>query len=42
MAAFKESFGTIVKAVIPFIVIMAVWLFIVVTYPPLSMTLVGK
>ncbi|HQD83353.1 MAG TPA: TRAP transporter large permease subunit, partial [Quisquiliibacterium sp.] len=42
MAAFKESFGTIVKAVIPFIVIMAIWLFIVVTYPPLSLTLVGN
>ncbi|HOA93646.1 MAG TPA: TRAP transporter large permease subunit [Quisquiliibacterium sp.] len=42
MAAFKESFGTIVKAVIPFIVIMMVWLIIVVTYPPLSLTLVGN
>lgn len=42
MAAFKESFGTICKAVIPFIVIMMVWLVIVVVYPPLSLFLIGK
>ncbi len=42
MAAFKESFGTICKAVIPFIMIMMVWLVIVVVYPPLSLFLIGK
>jgi C4-dicarboxylate transporter DctM subunit len=42
MAAFKESFGTICRAVIPFIVIMMVWLVIVVVYPPLSLFLIGK
>ena len=42
MAAFKESFGTICKAVMPFIAIMAVWLVIVVTVPALSLYLVGK
>lgn len=42
MAAFKESFTTIVKSVIPFVIIMLVWLIIVVVYPPLSLHLVGK
>ncbi len=42
MAAFKESFGTIVKAAIPFVIIMLVWLVIVCVYPPLSLYLVGK
>ena len=42
MAAFKESFGTICKAVVPFIAIMVVWLVIVVTVPALSLYLVGK
>ena len=42
MAAFKESFGTFCKAVIPFIVILLVWLVIVVVYPPLSLFLIGK
>ena len=42
MAAFKESFGTIVKAAIPFVLIMLVWLVIVCVYPPLSLYLVGK
>jgi len=42
MAAFKESFGTICRAVVPFIVLMLIWLTIVVVYPPLSMGLVGK
>lgn len=42
MAAFKESFGTICKAVVPFIAIMLVWLVIVVIWPDLSMYLVKK
>ena len=42
MAAFKESFATICKAVVPFIVIMGVWLLIVATVPALSLFLVGK
>jgi C4-dicarboxylate transporter DctM subunit len=42
MAAFKESFGTICRAVVPFIVLMLIWLTIVIVYPPLSMGLVGK
>jgi C4-dicarboxylate transporter DctM subunit len=42
MAAFKESFGTICRACIPFVVIMLVWLLIVCVYPPLSLYLVGS
>jgi C4-dicarboxylate transporter, DctM subunit len=42
MAAFKESFGKIVRSVIPFVIIMLVWLIIVTVYPPLSLYLVGK
>ena len=41
MAAFKESFAVICKAVIPFIFIMLVWLVIVATVPALSLYLVG-
>jgi C4-dicarboxylate transporter DctM subunit len=41
MAAFKESFGTICRAAVPFIVIMLVWLVIVITVPALSLYLVG-
>lgn len=40
MAAFKESFATIVRAIVPFVVIMLIWLTIVVTYPPLSLYLI--
>lgn len=42
MAAFKESFSTICKAAVPFIIIMLVWLVIVATVPQLSLYLVGK
>lgn len=42
MAAFKESFGRICRAVVPFIVIMLFWLIFVVLYSPLSLTLVSK
>ena len=42
MAAFKESFAVICKAVIPFIIIMVVWLTIVATVPAISLYLVGK
>ena len=42
MAAFKESFGRIVKAALPFVAIMLVWLGIIVAYPPLVLYLVGK
>jgi C4-dicarboxylate transporter DctM subunit len=42
MAAFKESFGTIVRACIPFVLIMLLWLLIVCVYPPLSLYLVGS
>jgi C4-dicarboxylate transporter DctM subunit len=41
MAAFKESFATICKAVVPFIVIMVIWLTIVVVAPQVSLYLVG-
>jgi TRAP-type C4-dicarboxylate transport system permease large subunit len=41
MAAFREPFGRIVKAVIPFLIIMLVWLTIIVVYPPLALRLVG-
>lgn len=37
MAAFKEPFTVIVRAVIPFIVIMLVWLVIVASWPPLTL-----
>jgi C4-dicarboxylate transporter DctM subunit len=42
MAAFKESFGTIVRACIPFVLIMLLWLLIVVVYPPIALHLVGS
>ena len=42
MAAFKESFGTICKAVVPFIAIMLVWLVILVLWPALSLMLLGR
>ncbi len=41
MAAFKESFIRICRAVVPFILIMLVWLVVVVAWPPLSLYLVG-
>ena len=42
MAAFKASFGTIVRSVVPFIAIMLVWLVIVIVYPTLSLGLLGR
>jgi C4-dicarboxylate transporter, DctM subunit len=42
MAAFKASFGTIVKSVVPFIVIMLMWLVVVIVYPTLSLGLLGR
>jgi C4-dicarboxylate transporter DctM subunit len=42
MAAFKVAFGTAVRSVLPFLVIMLVWLTIVVCYPPLSLYLAGR
>jgi C4-dicarboxylate transporter DctM subunit len=39
MGAFRESFGMIVRAVLPFIVIMLAWLALVASWPPLAMTL---
>ena len=40
MAAFKESFGTICRAVVPFVLIMTLWLVVIVTVPQLSLFLV--
>jgi len=37
MAAFKEPFSLIVRAVIPFIIIMAIWLVIVAAWPGLTL-----
>lgn len=42
MAAFKASFGLIVRSVVPFIVIMFVWLSIVILWPTLSLGLLDK
>jgi C4-dicarboxylate transporter DctM subunit len=42
MAAFKASFGTVVRSVIPFVAIMLVWLCIFVVYPTLSLALVAR
>jgi C4-dicarboxylate transporter DctM subunit len=42
MAAFKVAFGTVVRAVIPFVTIMLFWLTIVIVYPNLSLYLLGK
>ena len=39
MAAFKESFATVCKAVVPFIGIMLVWLVLVIVFPTLSLRL---
>lgn len=38
---FKESLGTLCKAVLPFIAILVVWPVIVVTVPALSLVRVG-
>ena len=40
MAAFKEPFSMIVRAVIPFIGIMLFWLVIVASWPPLTLNFV--
>ena len=40
MAAFKVSFGTVVRSVLPFIAIMMVWLVLVIVYPAISLSLV--
>jgi len=40
MSAFKESFGMIVRAVVPFIAMMLAWLALLVSWPPLAMFLV--
>jgi C4-dicarboxylate transporter DctM subunit len=42
MAAFRESFGFICRAVVPFLVIMLGWLAVVCAWPPLALYLVGK
>jgi C4-dicarboxylate transporter DctM subunit len=42
MAAFRESFAFICRAVIPFIVIMLGWLVVVCAWPPLTLHLVGR
>ncbi|QQS15147.1 MAG: TRAP transporter large permease [Rhodospirillales bacterium] len=42
MAAFRESFAFICKAVVPFVLIMLGWLAIVCAWPPLTLYLVGK
>jgi C4-dicarboxylate transporter DctM subunit len=42
MAAFKESFGKIVKSALPFLGIMLAWLIIVIAFPTLTLYLVGK
>lgn len=42
MAAFKEPFTRIVKAVIPFLIIMLIWLTAIVVFPQLSLYLVGS
>jgi C4-dicarboxylate transporter DctM subunit len=42
MAAFRENFLFICKAVIPFVAIMLGWLVLVCAWPPLTMYLVGK
>ena len=42
MAAFKESFGTIVQAVLPFIAIMLAVLLVVCAWPELSLFLLRK
>ena len=42
MAAFRENFLFICKAVIPFVLIMLGWLVLVCAWPPLTMYFVGK
>jgi C4-dicarboxylate transporter DctM subunit len=42
MAAFRESFALICRAVIPFVVIMLAWLMVVSFWPALTLHLVGK
>jgi C4-dicarboxylate transporter DctM subunit len=42
MAAFRENFAFICRAVLPFIAIMLGWLVVVCAWPPLTMYLVGK
>ncbi|OGA97796.1 MAG: C4-dicarboxylate ABC transporter permease [Burkholderiales bacterium RIFCSPHIGHO2_12_FULL_69_20] len=42
MAAFKVSFATVCKAVVPFMLIMVAWLTVVVTVPLLSLFLIGQ
>lgn len=37
MAAFKESFWTICKAVVPFVILMLLWLVAVIAFPELSL-----
>ena len=39
MAAFKVSFGTVIRSVQPFIAIMAAWLVLVIVYPSISLFL---
>lgn len=39
MAAFKESFWTICKAVVPFVILMLFWLVAVIVFPELSLYL---
>ncbi|MGY4827616.1 TRAP transporter large permease [Sphaerotilaceae bacterium SBD11-9] len=39
MAAFKVSFSTVIRSVLPFIAIMAVWLLLVIVYPSISLFL---
>ncbi|MNY82004.1 Sialic acid TRAP transporter permease protein SiaT [compost metagenome] len=39
MAAFKVSFGTVIRSVLPFITIMVVWLVLVIIYPSISLFL---
>lgn len=42
MAAFRENFVFICRAVIPFVLIMLGWLVVVCAWPPLTLYLVGK
>jgi C4-dicarboxylate transporter DctM subunit len=42
MAAFRESFAFICRAVVPFVLIMLGWLAVVCAWPPLTLYLVGK
>jgi C4-dicarboxylate transporter, DctM subunit len=42
MAAFRENFAFICRAVLPFVALMLVWLVVVCAWPPLTLYLVGK